>query len=151
MFITVIILLAISVLTSLVAVQAHKRLSARLKQYEIAFLRFMTPAKEGEQSEFGIASQQLAEIFANELYIKVKAGMMGQASVQARDIKAVEGALALDGISETSPLIGEVIGASPRLRDLVKKRPGLVAVAQQFLSQMGAGQNKGNGRAKYGR
>jgi len=155
MFITVVVLLAVSVLTSLVTVMAHNRLTNRLKQYEAAFVRYFTTQKEGEASEFGATIQSISEVFANELYIKVKAGMMGNASVQARDIKAVEGAIALDSVGELSPVIEGVLEASPRLKKLVEKRPQLLALAQQMFA--GSGKlSRGNGssyndiKRKYG-
>lgn len=145
MVITLIILAGILVCTSTVAVLVLNRLSKRVKTYETSFARFFNAPDAETASEFGLMVEGIAKIFANELAIKVKASMMGNASVQARNVKAIEGALAMDAVESENPTLGKIMKALPNVADLVKKRPELAGLAQMVMSGIGAGKGNGGG------
>lgn len=107
---------------------------------------FLTPESENKPSPFGLAIDGVASSIARAIMAQAKAYLMGLQSGQVRGEKAIQGDLALDD-AQNSP-IGALLNY-PNVRRTLKRNPGLMDIAAQFLlprllGQTGQGQNSGN-------
>ena len=132
-------------------------INRRLEALIASIASYFSP-HNGNPSEFAQVTEQIAAQFADKAVTQVKMSFLGQQSVEARNAKRLEGDLAMDLASQSSPLIGALLSSFPAVAKRLQKNPELLPVAQglieKFMSKQGNNpapapmvlpQNNGNG------
>ncbi len=115
-----------------------------------------TPA-DGQPSQLALAIKATSRMMADEIKQSLSGAMMGQASAVSKQLAAMEGDVATDGISQSNPLLGLLLNFSPSLRKRLAKNPAAALalsgldIGGMLKKMTGGGGNVAAGSAQNGR
>lgn len=101
-----------------------------------SFTAFLSPAEDGKASALATMTDAAAQMIARAMAMQIKAMLMGMQSGQVRGEKAEQGEMALEQL-QGSPLAA--LGNYAGIRRSLRKNPGLMDLALQFLPGILAG------------
>lgn len=128
-------------LVNIVVLACLMVMMGRVKRVYNDILDFFTPEKAGEPSPFGKVLKLTSDQFAYKIVDQAKMTLMGMKGNQANQEKAVEGAIAVDALSQ-SPLAATALTAFPELKKLIRKNPGLAEMGiSKLLGKVKTGSN----------
>jgi len=132
----------------------------KVRELQTTFRQFVSPKGPDEASPLANVVDVGADMVARAVTARIKTSLMGSQSGEARQEKAVEGAIAEDVARAAHPLAGTLLDAMPELRKTLRKNPGLLDFALAKLGAMQASKesphtpiytpNKYNGRGING-
>lgn len=110
---------------------------------------FTAPGEDDTPSEFALATQAVAHLFAEELSTILKASLMGQASGVSRAMDGMQAEIAGEAVEQQNPMLALLMAFSPALKKKIVKNPlAALALAQGFK---GGGIFPGNGEKAGGK
>lgn len=98
------------------------------------FREFISPPSPDKPSPAAQLYSALVQDFVRMLMVSIKTTFMGVESGSVRQSKMLEGAIATDALSGSSPL-GMVLASFPTVQKLLRKHPGLVDAALSSLGK----------------
>ena len=113
----------------------------KIRDLQTTLRAFISPTGPEEASPLASVVDVGADMVARAVTARIKTSLMGSASGQVRQEKAVEGAIAEDMVRAAHPLAGTILDAMPELRKTLKKNPQLLDFALSKLANM-KGQNQ---------
>lgn len=110
------------------------------------FIQDFTESPEaGKPSPLAATVDAISQTFSQRLILQAKTSLMGMASVDSKNEKALQGELALGLAAKDSPLLSVLARSMPTLGRRLVKNPELIELAAGILSKVGPGNN---GRAE---
>lgn len=100
----------------------------------LAVLGFLTPQDDGKPSPLATVTDVACSMLARAVVMQAKATFMGIQSGAARAEKAIQADITEDVITQTNPMLGAALESFPALRKTLRRNPGLVDVAMQYLA-----------------
>lgn len=111
------------------------RFLSQLQALKREFNCFIMPEAEGKPSPLASTMQVLTEMMGRSVAASLKAVFMGKASGVARAEEAQQGALTEAAVEQAG--FGGLLSSLPGLRKGLRKNPGLLDLALNFLSNRG--------------
>jgi len=108
----------------------------KIRELQRTVREFCSPKGPEEASPLANVVDVGADMVARAVTARIKTSLMGSASGQVRQEKAIEGAIAEDMVRAAHPLAGTLLDAMPELRKTLKKNPGLLDFALSKLATM---------------
>lgn len=99
-----------------------------------ALLGFLTPQEDGKPSPVAVVADAFCSMLARAVVMQAKATFMGVQSGAARAEKAIQADIAEDMVNQSNPMLGAALASFPALRKTLRRNPGLVDIALQYLA-----------------
>lgn len=93
---------------------------------------FLTSSDSNTPSQFAQLIDTISRAAGHAIALEIKTTLMGKASAESRQLAAMQGDVVTDAAANT-PGISALLAASPSLGKRLRRNPGLIDLAMQFL------------------
>lgn len=93
---------------------------------------FLTTPDANTPSQFAQLVDTISRAAGHAIALEVKTTLMGKASAESRQLTAMQGDVVTDAAANT-PALNALLAASPSLGKRLRRNPGLIDLAMQFL------------------
>lgn len=139
------ILIALVLLTNIAVLAVALIAFYQVKRVYREIKSFVTPVSADQPSPLAQTIDAASVVMARAFTAQLKATFMASQSAEARGQKAIAGDLAIDVLSNQSPLAAGILQMFPSVAKHLRRNPNLAGSALNLLSNIGQKQGGDNG------